>query len=133
MRPPGGPDEQGARGDSDRGVVPEHDPLASGCVLTVGVGVPSRSSITSLRVQVRYATVARMAVRKIALVTAVPNPRPWLVDGVANQSPRFAPKGPVRMYASQKDSTAFAPSRQPTQSRQSGQPAAALTYRVPIR
>src|ERR1700737_4377000 len=84
----------------------------AGLLVTIGVWVRSCSSMTSLRVRVRYTTVARIAGGKIALVAAVPTPRPRSVNGDANQSPRFAPSGRVRMYASQKDSTAFAPSRQ---------------------
>ena len=41
--------------------------------------VRSWSSMTSLRVSVRYTTVARIAVRKITLVTRYPRPRPCSV------------------------------------------------------
>jgi hypothetical protein len=49
-----------------------------------------------------------MVERKRILVIVVPMPEPPLVTGCVRRSPHAAPNGRVRMYASQKQSVAFA-------------------------
>jgi hypothetical protein len=56
----------------------------------------------------RQAIRHKMVERKRILVIVVPMPEPPLVTGCVRRSPHAAPNGRVRMYASQKQSVAFA-------------------------
>ena len=58
----------------------------------------STISFTSFFVLVKYITVARIAIRKIALVIIVPDPKPLLASDCESSSPMEAPSGHVQPH-----------------------------------